>query len=72
MKKVNNNLVMVTNEFGFNMFVAELKNSEINTTDNPKDAELWDGNFDQTKLQYYRAVTGFKKLRFDSASNYNI
>ena len=72
MKTENNNLIMVTNEFGFNLFVAPLNDSKINVTDNPKDAELWDGNYDKTKLDYYRAVTGFKKLRFDEVTNYNI
>ena len=63
-QKIDNNLVMVTREFGYELFIAPLMNGEIQTTDIKKDAENW-SEFDGTKLEYYKAVTGYSQLKFE-------
>jgi hypothetical protein len=62
-KAYQNNLIMVTNQFGYELFIAPLKDGNIDITDKKEDAETW-CELDQTKLEYYRAVTGYTKLEF--------
>ena len=63
--KTQSNLVMVTREFGNEIFIAPLKNSNIQITDKKEDAEKWSEIYDQSKLAYYKAVTGYKGLKFE-------
>jgi hypothetical protein len=58
--------VMVTYEFGAPIFIAPLKNLEVQTTPNRSEAEIW-SELDNSpnKLQYHIACTGFKGLKFE-------
>lgn len=60
------NLVMVTREFGYDLFIAPLNNGNIDSTDKKEDAEKW-SELDGSKLGYYQAVTGYKGLKFEQA-----
>ncbi len=58
---------MVTREFDSPIFIAPLKNLTIQTTDKKEDAELW-CDFDLTKLNYHRSVTGYD-LKFEKITD---
>ena len=65
--KPNNTFVMVTTEFGYDLFIGKLdQKGNMQVTDKAEEAQLWDPNFDQTKIEYHRAVTGYKGLEFRS------
>ena len=55
--------VMVTYEFGDPIFIAPLKNMQIQITLNRNEAEIWN-ELDNTvtKLQYHIVYTGYKAL----------
>ena len=57
--------VMVTYEFGDPIYIAPLKDLEIQVTPNRNEAEEWSELDTTTKLEYHRTVTGFKKLKFE-------
>jgi len=58
--------VMVTYEFGSPIFIAPLKNLQIQVTSNREDAELWSElDNSKTKLDYYIVCTGYKGLKFE-------
>jgi hypothetical protein len=58
--------VMVTYEFEEPIFVAPLKDLQIQVTSNKSDAELWSElDTSPTKLDYHRAATGYKRLEFE-------
>lgn len=63
--KVISDMVMVTREFGYDIFIAPLKNLNIQTTDKREDAELWSADYDQMKLAYHKSITGYKGLKFE-------
>jgi len=56
--------VMVTYEFGDPIYIAPLKDLQIQVTPNRNEAELW-GELDNspTKLQFHIATTGYKGLK---------
>ena len=58
--------VMVTYEFGEPIFIAPLKDMNIQVTPNKEDAEKW-SSMDNTpnKLSYHIAATGYKGLKFE-------
>lgn len=57
--------VMVTYEFGDPIYIAPLKDLEIQITPNRNEAEEWSELDTTTKLEYHRTVTGFKQLKFE-------
>ena len=58
--------VMVTYEFGEPIFIAPLKDLQIQITPNRREAELWSElDNSPTKLQYHIAFTGYKGLKFE-------
>ena len=61
-------MVMVTREFSQPIFIAPLKNLEIQITDKKEEAEKWSETHDQTKLRYYKSVLGYKGLTFELAA----
>lgn len=63
--KAISNMVIVTREFGYDLFIAPLKNLELQITNKKEEAEKWSETHDQTKLNYYRTVTGYKGLAFE-------
>ena len=51
--------VMHTNEFGYDMYVADPKLSDgCPMTDIKEEAMIWADGFDNTKLLYWRATSG--------------
>lgn len=66
MKLYPDNKVMVTREFGYDLFIAPLKNGNIDICEKKEDAQKW-SELDGTKLDYYKAVTGYKGLKFEEA-----
>ena len=57
--------VMVTYEFGDPIYIAPLKNMEIQVTTMQSNAEVW-SEMDNSpiKLDYHRMATGLKQLVF--------
>jgi len=68
LKLYPNNRIMVTNEFGYPIYIAPSKNLQIQTTDKKEDAEKW-SELDGSKLDYYKAVTGYKELALETLNN---
>lgn len=67
MKLYPDNLVMVSREFGYDMFIAKADNTfGFCVTDKKEDAIKW-SELDGTKLEYHKAVTGYKGLKFEKA-----
>lgn len=61
------NLVMVSREFGFDMFICKADTSfGFSVTDKKEDAIKW-SELDGSKLEYHKAVTGYKGLQFEKA-----
>lgn len=62
--------VMVTYEFGTPIYIAPLKDLQVQVTGDIAEAELW-AELDRTptKLDYHIALTGYAKLRFESVSS---
>jgi len=58
--------IMVTYEFGDPIFIAPLKNMQIQITLNRNEAELW-SKLDNTltKLHYHNICTGYTELVFE-------
>ena len=59
-KKIVNDVVMVSYEFGKPLYVAPLQKMNIQVTDKAEEAETWHSQFDCVKLDYYKAVTGYE------------
>ena len=61
--------VMVTYEFGKPIFIAPLKDLQIQVTPNRNEAETW-SELDNTptKLEYHIIATGYKGLKFEKIS----
>ena len=58
--------VMVTHEFGEPIYIAPLRNLQIQVTPNKNEAELWSElDTTPTKLDYHIAATGYKGLKFE-------
>lgn len=58
--------VMVTYEFGDPIFIAPLKDLQIQVTPNKTEAETWtELDNTPTKLNYHKTVTGYQKLVFE-------
>jgi hypothetical protein len=58
--------VMVTYEFGEPIFIAPLKNLQIQVTPIRNEAELWSElDNSPTKLQYHIVYTGYQGLKFE-------
>jgi len=58
--------VMVTYEFGDPIYIAPLKDLQIQVTPNKNEAELWSElDNSPTKLEYHIASTGYKGLKFE-------
>jgi len=58
--------VMVTHEFGTPIYVAPLRDLQIQVTPNKEEAELWNElDKSPSKLGYHVAVTGYKGLKFE-------
>lgn len=61
------NLVMVSSEFGFDMFICKEDNSfGFGVTDKKEDAINW-SELDGSKLEYHKSVTGYAGLKFEKA-----
>lgn len=61
------NFVMVTSQFGYDLFVMPVGlNGQIEVTDVAADAELFtiEDTLSAAKLPYYEAVTGYTGLTF--------
>lgn len=62
--------VMVTYEFGTPIYIAPLKDLQVQVTGDIAEAELWtELDKTPTKLDYHIALTGYKQLRFESESS---
>ena len=58
--------VMVTYEFGDPIYIAPIKDLQIQVTPNKNEAELWSElDNSPTKLEYHIASTGYKGLKFE-------
>ena len=58
--------VMVTYEFREPIFIAQLKNMQIQVTPNKEEAELWSElDTTPTKLDYHIISTGYTQLKFE-------
>lgn len=57
--------VMVTYEFGDPVYIAPMKDLQVQITPNLEEAEEWSELDTTTKLDYHKAVTGFKALKFE-------
>ena len=70
LKKHPDRYVMVTYEFEEPIYIAPLKNLQIQVTPNISEAEIW-SELDNTptKLEYHTICTGFKGLLFEKVSN---
>jgi len=66
MKANNANKVMVTREFGYPIYIAPLKDGQIQITDKIEEAVKWGDRDGEHKLDYQRIVTGYKGLTFES------
>ena len=55
--------VLVTNEFGSEIFIAPLVNLQISITDEINQAEIW-SEYDLNKLIFFKKITGYKNLKF--------
>ena len=57
---------MVTYEFGKPVYIAPLKNLQIQITSEEAEAEIW-SELDTTpiKLDYHKISTGYKELKFE-------
>ena len=62
---MENTAVMVTREFGSPIFIAPMKKLQIQITEKKEEAEKWHPEFDQTKLEFHRTITGYSKLTFE-------
>ncbi len=57
---------MVTYEFGEPIFIAPLKDLQIQVTQDKKEAEIWsEMDTTPTKLEFHIASTGYKGLKFE-------
>lgn len=65
-QQIPHNLIMVTHEFGYPIYIAPF-NSFINPsiTDKKEEAEKWSA-FDKTKIEFHKALTGYKGLVFET------
>ena len=65
LKENSEQYVMVSYEFGTPIYVAPLKDLQIQVTPNKEEAELW-SELDKSpsKLGYHVATTGYKGLKF--------
>ena len=62
--------VMVTYEFGNPVFIAPLKDLQIQVTSNINEAELWSElDNSTTKLDYHIVCTGYKGLKFEKVTS---
>jgi hypothetical protein len=58
--------VMVTYEFGTPIYIAPLKDLQIQVTPNKNDAEIWcELDNSPTKIQFHIISTGYKGLVFE-------
>jgi len=57
--KANKPFVMLTSQFGCNIYIADQQKVKNIITDDIKDAEIWDEDYDLSKLDYWRSVTGY-------------
>jgi hypothetical protein len=58
--------VMVTYEFGTPIYIAPLKDLQVQVTSDIAEAELWtELDKTPTKLGYHITLTGYKQLRFE-------
>ncbi len=61
-----NKYVMVTYEFGEPVYVAPLKDLQIQITPDRNAAELWsEMDNTPTKIDYHIVATGYKQLKFE-------
>jgi hypothetical protein len=62
-KEANNapKFVMHTNEFGSDLFIADTSKTPngLQITDRISEAQLWSDGFDNTKIEYWKALTGY-------------
>ena len=58
--------VMVTYEFGDPIYIAPLKDLQIQVTPDKKEAEIWsEMDTTPTKLAYHKAATGYTGLKLE-------
>ena len=58
--------VMVTYQFGTPVYIAPLKNGDIQITDSKPGAQIWSAlDVTRAKLDYHKAATGYKGLIFE-------
>ena len=58
--------VMVTYEFGTPIYIAPLKDLQIQVTPSRNEAEIWSElDTSPTKLQYHIVYTGYQGLKFE-------
>ncbi len=60
------NFVMVSDQYGYDLFVAVQSGINIpSVTDRVDEAEVWNDQYDLSKLSYWIAVTGYDlKIRY--------
>lgn len=61
--------VMVTREFGSVIYIAPSKNLQVQITDKLEEAEVWDNNDGDNKLQFHRVLTGYTGLVYEPLAN---
>lgn len=68
-RKPTQSFVMVTYEFGAPSYIAPANGLTPNITDKISEAETWSEFDGQGKLDYHRAVTGWKGLIYEEVKN---
>lgn len=65
-KKLLQNYVMMTDEFGFDLYIAETEKTNCPITDKKDEALIWDERDVQSiKLEYWKTLTGYKELQWE-------
>ena len=57
--KANKSFVMLTYQFGYNVYIADQQKAKNIITDDIKDAEIWDEDCDISKFEYWKSITGY-------------
>lgn len=59
--------IMVTHQFGTPIYIAPLKNLQIDITDKKEEASKWCylDTLSSVKLRFHQTITGYDKLEFE-------
>ncbi len=54
-------IVLFTNEFGYELFIADTSKTKngLSITDNISEALIFSKGFDNTRIRYLKAITGY-------------